>query len=198
MMYYCGIDEAGFGAGAAQVYVSACVLDPQKPINESLTDSKQLTPKKRELLAEEIKQDALTWCIATASVEEIEKLNIRKATILAMKRSLEGLTVKPDMVYIDGINSPEVPFPVETVVKGDSKIPAISAASILAKVARDNRMLEYDEQYPEYGFKDHKGYLTKNHIKAIQKYGPSPIHRKTYKPIKKIIDNQKNQQLELF
>lgn len=196
-MLYCGVDEAGFGTGAAEVYVSSCILDPQRPIG-GLMDSKKLTPQKREALAEEIKGSALCWGIEKASVEEIERLNVRNATLLAMKRAVEKLPIQPDMVYVDGLYLPQLDIPAEPVVRGDGAIPAISAASILAKVARDLAMMEYHKQYPQYGFDRHKGYLTRAHLEALQKYGPCPIHRKTYRPIRELMVDKNNRQLELF
>ncbi len=186
MLYCCGVDEAGYGAGAAQVYVSACILDSRHEY-QGLTDSKKLTPGKREILAAEIKEHALAWSIASASLKEIEELNILRATLLAMKRAVEGLSIRPDKVYVDGLNVPEIDIPAVSIVKGDSLIPAISAASILAKVARDSIMLDYHKLYPEYGFDRHKGYLTEAHLKAIRTLGPCPIHRKTFRPIKECL-----------
>jgi ribonuclease HII len=179
MIIECGCDEAGRGAGAAEVYVGAVILNPARPI-KGLADSKKLPVRRREALSEEIKLFALSWCIEKASVEEVETFNVLQATLLAMKRAVEGLTVRPDKVFIDGNHTPKLDIPVEAIVKGDDKVPSISAASILAKVARDHAMVEYHRLYPEYGFDIHKGYLTQEHLKALQKYGPCPIHRKTF------------------
>jgi ribonuclease HII len=179
----CGCDEAGRGAGAAEVYVAAVVLNPEYFI-KGLADSKTLTARKREALSREIKLYALSWCIDKASLEEIDRLNVLHATLLAMKRAVYGMEIKPDRVLVDGNHAPKLDIPVEAIVKGDSKIPAISAASILAKVARDEAMIQYHSIYPEYGFNIHKGYFTKEHMEALRKYGPCAIHRKTYSPIR--------------
>jgi ribonuclease HII len=186
MIIECGCDEAGRGAGAAEVYAGAVILDPQRPI-VGLADSKKLTARRREALSDEIKQKALSWCIATASLEEIEKINILHASMLAMKRAVEGLHVRPGKVLVDGNRLPGLEMPAEAIIKGDDKVPAISAASILAKVARDRAMVEYDLQYPEYGFSVHKGYFTKDHMQALRQFGPCPIHRKTYGPIRELL-----------
>jgi ribonuclease HII len=175
----CGCDEAGRGAAAAEVYVAAVILNPDHAI-EGLADSKKLSARKRDILSEEIRLYALSWCIDKASVEEVERLNVLQATLLAMKRAVEGLKIRPDRVLVDGNRKPRLEIPVEAIVKGDAKIPAISAASILAKVARDRAMVEYHQLYPEYGFDIHKGYLTKGHVEALRKHGPCPIHRKTF------------------
>jgi ribonuclease HII len=175
----CGCDEAGRGAAAAEVYVAAVILDPAHTI-EGLADSKKLSEHKRNILNEEIRLYAMSWCIDKASVEEVERLNVLQATLLAMKRAVEGLKVRPDRVLVDGNRKPRLEMPVEAIVKGDAKIPAISAASILAKVARDRAMVEYHSLYPEYGFDIHKGYLTKRHMEALRKHGPCPIHRKSF------------------
>lgn len=186
-MIICGCDEVGRGAGAAEIYVCAVILDPNRPIS-GLADSKKLSPKKREFLATEIKEKALNFCIATASLAEIEKLNVLHATMLAMKRAVEGLAIQPDKAMIDGNRAPSLAIPTETVIKGDSLIPAISAASIVAKVARDQIMVDYAALYPQYGFENHKGYFTKEHLAALEKYGPCPIHRITYGPVKALLE----------
>jgi ribonuclease HII len=186
MIIECGCDEAGRGAGAAEVYAGAVILDPQRPI-AGLADSKKLTARRREALSDEIKEKALSWCIAKASLEEIEKINILHASMLAMKRAVEGLHVRPGKVLVDGNYLPKLEMPAEAIIKGDDKVPAISAASILAKVARDRAMVEYDQQYPEYGFSVHKGYFTKDHMQALRQFGPCPIHRKTYGPIRELL-----------
>jgi ribonuclease HII len=186
MIIECGCDEAGRGAGAAEVYAGAVILDPQRPI-VGLADSKKLTALRREALSDEIKQKALSWCIAKASLEEIEKLNILHASLLAMKRAVEGLNVRPGKVLVDGNHLPMLEMPAEAIIKGDDKVPAISAASILAKVARDRAMVEYDLLFPEYGFRVHKGYFTKDHMLALRLFGPCPIHRKTYGPIRELL-----------
>jgi ribonuclease HII len=175
----CGCDEAGRGAAAAEVYVAAVILNPDHTI-KGLADSKKLSARKRDILNEEIRLYALSWCIDKASVEEVERLNVLQATLLAMRRAVEGLKIRPDRVLVDGNRKPKLEIPVEAIVKGDAKIPAISAASILAKVARDRAMVEYHRLYPEYGFDIHKGYLTKGHMEALRKHGPCPIHRKSF------------------
>ncbi len=182
-----GVDEVGRGPLAGAVVTAAVILDPQNPI-EGLDDSKKLTEKKREILAVEIKKKALCYCIARAEHEEIDELNIFHATLLAMKRAVEGLTIKPDKVLVDGKFCPELSLPCEAVIKGDSRVAAISAASIIAKVARDTEMIIMDETYPGYGFAKHKGYPTKVHMEALQKLGVTPIHRKSYKPVQKILN----------
>jgi len=156
MIIECGCDEAGRGAGAAEVYVGAVILDPLRPI-EGLRDSKKLSVRKREALSDEIKLYALCWCIEKASLEEIERLNILHSTLLAMKRAVEGLKIKPNKVLVDGNYTPKIEIPAEAIIKGDDKFPVISAASILAKVARDQAMVEYHQMFPEYGFDVHKG-----------------------------------------
>ncbi len=175
----CGVDEAGRGPLAGDVYAAAVVLDPDCLI-EGINDSKKLTEKKRELLFEEICEKAEAYCIATATVDEIKKLNILGATMLAMRRAVEGLEKTPSYVLVDGNRMPELSVPAETVIKGDANSASIAAASILAKVARDRKLRELDELYPEYGFSKHKGYGTKGHYEAILKYGPSPVHRMSF------------------
>ncbi|MDU2065175.1 MAG: ribonuclease HII [Sporomusaceae bacterium] len=182
----CGCDEVGRGAGAGEIYVAAVILDPNQPI-EGLNDSKKLTPRRREILAEIIKEKAIAVTIATASLDEIAELNVLHATLLAMKRAIESLPVLPDKVMIDGNKAPKLSVPCETIIKGDSLVPAISAASIVAKVARDQVMTDYEKVYPLYGFAHHKGYFTKEHLANLQKYGPCPIHRVTYGPVKELL-----------
>ena len=193
----CGCDEAGRGAGAGEVYVGAVVLNPNRPI-EGLADSKKLTARRREILSEKIKLYALSWHIATASIEEVETLNVLKATLVAMKRAVEGLHIKPGRALVDGNHAPVLDIPVTAIVKGDAKVSAISAASILAKVARDRAMVDYHRLYPEYGFDVHKGYLTREHIEALRKYGPCPIHRKTFAPIRGLLALDFREQADLF
>lgn len=193
----CGCDEVGRGSLVSEVYAAACILDPVNPI-AGLADSKKLTALKREALSEEIKQNALCWSIAYATLEEIEELNIHYATLLAMKRAIEGLSIQPDKVLIDGIHKPDLSIHTETIVKGDDSVPEISAASILAKVARDSTMVQYHALYPEYGFDRHKGYFTKEHAEALKKHGPSPIHRKTYAPVRQILNPEISEQLKMF
>ncbi|OPX42495.1 ribonuclease HII [Ruminiclostridium hungatei] len=189
MILECGVDEVGRGSCISGVWVAACILDPERPI-EGLKDSKKLSPRKREELAEKIKEKALCWSIGKTSLEEVEELNVHFATLLAMKRAVEGLHIRPDKVFVDGIHAPDINIPVETVVKGDDLIPSISAASILAKVERDSVMLQYHDRYPQYNFQKNKGYLTKEHMLALSEYGPCPAHRKTYEPIRKLLEKQ--------
>ncbi len=182
----CGVDEVGRGAGAGKIYCAAVILNPEVPIL-GITDSKKISAKKRESLATEIREKATAWCIATASLQEIIDLNVLHATMLAMKRAVEGLPIRPGKTFIDGNRAPKLNIPVETVIKGDLKIPEIGAASIIAKVARDQKMVELHDSYPEYGFDQHKGYLTKQHLEALKEHGPCEIHRVTYAPIKKLL-----------
>ncbi|MBQ3937360.1 MAG: ribonuclease HII [Ruminococcus sp.] len=175
----CGCDEAGRGPLAGDVFAAAVVFD-ENTVIEGINDSKKLTEKKREKLFDEIKEKALYWSIKTASVEEIEKLNILNCAMLAMKRAVEDLPVKPDICLIDGNKTPELDVKAEAVVGSDAKSQSIAAASILAKVARDRYMLEMAKQYPQWQFERHKGYGTKLHYEMIDKYGESPIHRPSF------------------
>ena len=177
-----GVDEAGRGPLAGPVVAAAVILDPENPI-EGLADSKKLTAKKREALEPLIKERALAWCVAEASVEEIDEINILQATMLAMQRAVAGLKVQPEFVQVDGNRIPKLPMMAEAIVKGDAKVAAISAASIVAKTHRDAYMMEQAHRYPGYGFEKHMGYGTAEHIKAIETLGVLPIHRKTFKPI---------------
>ena len=186
MINVAGVDEVGRGPLAGPVVTAAVILNPDRPI-EGLMDSKKLTEKKRELLAVEIKEKALCYAIARAEFSEIDELNIFHATLLAMQRAILDLSIEPELVLVDGKFCPQIPFSCEAVIKGDTKIPAISAASILAKVHRDNEMIFMDQQYPGYGFAKHKGYPTKVHIEALQKLGITPIHRRSFKPVQKLL-----------
>lgn len=186
-----GVDEAGRGPLAGPVVAAAVILDPERPI-EGLRDSKKLTAARREELAVLIKENALAWCVADASVEEIETLNILEATMLAMRRAVEGLSTPPNLVLVDGNRIPRMNYRVTAIVKGDDKVPAISAASILAKTTRDNWMVEMDRRYPGYGFADHKGYGVPKHIESIRTLGVLPIHRKTFEPIASILASKKD------
>ena len=183
----CGIDEAGRGPVAGAVYAAAVILDPNNPI-EGLDDSKKLTPKKREKLFPIIKEKALAYCIASASVEEIDKTDILSAALLAMQRAFEGLKEAAGIVLVDGDVLPELPCSAKNVIGGDAKSEAIAAASILAKVERDAEMCRLSEKYQGYGFERHKGYGTKAHVEAIEKLGLCPIHRKTF--LKKYIKDE--------
>lgn len=178
--YVCGVDEAGRGPLAGPVCAAAVIL-PYGCEIEGLNDSKKLSEKKRDMLFDIIIGKAISYSICYGTLEEIEKYNILNATFLAMNRSIESLDVKPDYCLIDGNRTPkEIKFPCETVVKGDSKSYSVAAASILAKVSRDRLMLEYDKKYPQYGFKKHKGYGTKEHYEAIKKFGVCDIHRLSF------------------
>ena len=187
--YICGVDEAGRGPLAGPVCAAAVIL-PETCEIEGLNDSKKLSEKKREALFDVIKEKALAYCVAYGTLEEIEELNILEATFLAMNRSIDGLDIKPDYALIDGNRVPKgIKIPCETVVKGDAKSASIAAASILAKVTRDRLLLEYDKEYPQYNFKKHKGYGTKEHTDLILEYGPSPIHRMSF--LKKLLGDKK-------
>ncbi|MBR6573295.1 MAG: ribonuclease HII [Clostridia bacterium] len=176
----CGVDEAGRGPLCGPVCAAAVIL-PEGVQLDGVNDSKKLSEKKREALFDVIKEKALAYSVAFATVEEIEEYNILEATFLAMNRAIEGLNIKADYALVDGNRVPRnIQIPCETVVKGDAKSLSIAAASILAKVSRDRLLLEYDKQYPEYNFAKHKGYGTKEHIEAIKKYGPCPIHRASF------------------
>lgn len=181
-----GVDEAGRGPLAGAVYAAAVILDPQRPI-EGLADSKTISEKKREQLSVNIKQSALAWAIASASAEEIDNINILQASLLAMKRAIEQLQPAPEKILVDGLYLPDIDIQGEAVIKGDSKHACISAASILAKVARDEELYRLDSIFPDYGFALHKGYPTKLHIEKIQQHGVLPIHRKTFGPVKKLL-----------
>lgn len=183
-----GVDEVGRGPLVGDVVTAAVILDPNKPI-QGLADSKKLSAAKRNQLAAEIQEKALCFSIARASVTEVDELNILQATLLAMKRAVLGLSIQPDFCLIDGNKIPQgLPCPAEAVVKGDSKIAAISAASILAKVARDAEMLALHEQYPQYGFAQHKGYGTAIHLAALAEYGPIGQHRRSFAPVRKLLN----------
>lgn len=186
---HAGVDEVGRGPLAGDVVAAAVILDPSKPI-AGLADSKKLTEKRRESLAIEIREKALSYCVARASVKEIDEINILHASLLAMKRAVEGLHIQPDFVSVDGNKLPKWHYRSEAVVKGDSKVAEISAASILAKVTRDNEMVELHQRHPEYGFAGHKGYPTAVHLAAIEKHGILPEHRRSYGPIKKLLEDQ--------
>lgn len=183
----CGVDEAGRGPLAGPVVAAAVMLDPARPI-EGLRDSKKLSAAARERLAEAIRRDALAWCVAEASVAEIDTLNILKATMLAMRRAVDGLGHAPDDVWVDGNRCPEWPWRSQAVVKGDDKVAAIAAASILAKTARDAFMCSLHETYPAYGFARHMGYGTAQHLDALKAHGACPQHRRSFAPVKLVLD----------
>ncbi len=178
----CGCDEAGRGPLAGPVVAAAVILDPQNPVS-GLNDSKKLSAKRREALAIEIRARALAWSVAEASVEEIDRINILQASMLAMQRAVEGLTIRPEKALIDGNRCPALACPVEAVVGGDGKVASIAAASILAKTVRDAGMLLLHADYPMYGFDRHMGYPTAFHLQALREHGASPVHRRSYAPV---------------
>lgn len=180
--FVCGIDEAGRGPLAGPVVAAAVILDPARPI-AGLDDSKKLSAAKRERLAGEIREKALAYCVAEASLEEIDRLNILHATMLAMQRAVAGLPVPPIRAVVDGNRCPKLAIPVEAVVKGDGAIAAIAAASILAKTSRDALMLAVHQAYPQYGFDRHMGYPTAAHLAALREHGASPHHRRSFGPV---------------
>lgn len=190
----CGVDEAGRGPLAGSVYAAAVILDVNNPI-DGLADSKKLSEKKRDFLSEEIKQKALAWAIASCTAREIDEINILQASLLAMKRAVEAmqaqfgvaLHMREILVQVDGNKTPKISLPCEAIVKGDSKVQAISAASILAKVARDAELYELDKQYPQYGFAQHKGYPSPAHLLALQAHGICPEHRLSYAPVRALL-----------
>ncbi|BCM25049.1 ribonuclease HII [Methyloradius palustris] len=185
----CGVDEAGRGPLAGAVYAAAVILDPAKPII-GLADSKKLSEKKRDYLALQIKEHALAWAIASSSVEEIDEINILQASLLAMKRAVEQLHITPHKILVDGLHCPKVSMASEAIVKGDSKVEAISAASILAKTARDFELIQLDKLYPEYNFAKHKGYPTAEHMQRLIQYGVSAVHRRSYAPVRNLLAQQ--------
>lgn len=186
MKWIAGVDEVGRGPLAGDVVAAAVILDPAKPI-DGLNDSKKLSSKKREQLFQLIQLHAKSWCIARASVAEIDQMNILQASLLAMHRAVEGLNVEPDHVMVDGNKLPKWRYSSEAVVQGDGLIAQISAASILAKVVRDREMIELDRTYPGYGLAQHKGYPTRVHLDCLRQLGPSPIHRCSFAPVKTLI-----------
>ena len=182
-----GVDEVGRGPLCGAVVTAAVILDPARPIL-GLNDSKKLTEARRELLFDEIREKALSWCIARAEVEEIDQLNILHATMLAMQRAVAGLHITPRLALIDGNRCPQLAVPSAAVVKGDSKVPAIAAASILAKVSRDREMQALAPQYPGYGIAGHKGYPTAVPLEALQRLGPTPVHRRSFGPVRRLLE----------
>lgn len=183
----CGVDEAGRGPLAGPVYAAAVVLDPRRPI-AGLADSKKLSARRREALAVAIRERSLAWAVAEASVEEIDRLNILQATLLAMKRAVERLGLSVDTALVDGTHCPPLAMAARAVVGGDALVPEISAASILAKTARDAAMLELHREFPHYGFDRHKGYPTGEHIAALRAHGVSEAHRRSFGPVKALLD----------
>ena len=177
-----GVDEVGRGPLAGPVVTAAVILDPARPI-AGLRDSKTLAPARREALALLVRERALAWALGRAEVEEIDRWNILQATLLAMERAVRALAVAPEKVLVDGNRCPRVPYPVEAIVGGDGLVEAISAASIVAKVARDSEMVELDARYPGYGLAGHKGYPTREHLEALARLGPAPVHRRSFAPV---------------
>jgi ribonuclease HII len=186
VVFICGVDEAGRGPLAGPVSAAAVILDPDRPI-AGLADSKNLSERQRERLAVIIRERALSWAVAHADVVEIDRLNILQASLLAMQRAVLSLSVRPARVLVDGLYCPQTGIPSQAIVKGDSKIAAISAASILAKTARDALMIELHGQYPHYGFAGHKGYPTAAHLVALREYGVSVVHRKSFRPVRELL-----------
>jgi ribonuclease HII len=182
----CGVDEAGRGPLAGPVFAAAVILDPARPI-EGLRDSKKLTAARRESLAGRIKAEALAWSISQCSAAEIDALNILQASLLAMRRAVETLSIAPTLALIDGNRCPRMPVRSEAIVGGDDLVPAISAASILAKTARDAELLRLHQAYPQYGFDQHKGYPTALHLERLRQHGVSPIHRQSYAPVRALL-----------
>lgn len=189
--YLAGVDEAGRGPLAGPVIAAAVILDPDRPI-QGLADSKILTAQKRQQLAKEIQHKAHAWSLGRAEVEEIDQINIFQATFLAMQRAVFALSIPPTYVLIDGKYCPTLPYPCQAIIQGDKTIPAISAASILAKVNRDLEMIELDKQYPGYGFAQHKGYGTVQHRQALKELGPISIHRRSFSPVAQQLSLLKN------
>ena len=181
-----GVDEAGRGPLAGPVVAAAVILDARRPI-AGLADSKTLSATRREALAGQIRSQALAWALGQASVEEIDQLNILQATLLAMQRAVHGLSIVPALALVDGNQAPRLSCAVRTVVRGDATVASISAASILAKVARDAMLQDLDRQYPGYGFARHKGYPTAAHIKALEILGPAAIHRRSFGPVRRLL-----------
>jgi ribonuclease HII len=195
LIWICGVDEAGRGPLVGAVVAGAVVLDPNNPI-EGLKDSKKLTAARREYLYGQIMEKAKAWGVGEASPAEIDKINILQATMLAMRRAIEDLATRlgawPDKALIDGNRCPELPIAAEAIIKGDSKEPAISAASIVAKVIRDRQMVSLHERYPEYGFAQHMGYPTEAHFAALKQYGACDQHRKSFSPVRKVLESIAN------
>ena len=191
LIWVCGVDEAGRGPLVGAVVAGAVVLDPSNPI-EGLRDSKKLTPARREFLYEQIMEKAKAWGVGQASPAEIDEINILQATMLAMKRAIEDLTVRlgtwPDKALIDGNRCPELPISAEAIIKGDAKEPAISAASIIAKVTRDRQMQILDRLHPQYGFAQHMGYPTEAHFAALKEFGVCDEHRRSFSPVRKVLE----------
>jgi ribonuclease HII len=192
LIWVCGVDEAGRGPLVGAVVAGAVVLDPNNPI-KGLKDSKKLSPARREYLYEQIMEKAKAWGVGQASPAEIDDINILQATMLAMRRAIEDLTSRlgawPDKALIDGNRCPELPIPSEAIIKGDSKEPAISAASIIAKVTRDRQMQMLDKLHPQYGFAQHMGYPTEAHFAALKAFGACDEHRRSFSPVRKVLED---------
>lgn len=186
MARVCGVDEAGRGPLAGPVYAAAVILDEANPV-DGLADSKKLSARRRERIAAEIRAKAAAWSIASASVEEIDALNILQASLLAMRRAVEGLALAPGEVLVDGLHCPRLAVPVRAVVRGDATVAEIAAASILAKVARDADMRDLHDRFPQYGFDQHKGYPTPTHLAALRTHGVSSVHRRSYAPVRALL-----------
>lgn len=186
MKLIAGVDEVGRGPLAGPVMAAAVILDPAYQI-EGIADSKLLTSKRREILCEMIKSHCISWAVGTASVAEIDRINILQATLLAMQRAINALKIKPNHIQVDGQFVPKVNYSIEGIIGGDRLIPAISAASIVAKVTRDHEMIAYDKVYPKYGFAEHKGYGTPQHLLVLKEFGATPIHRRSFAPVKMVI-----------
>ncbi len=184
-----GVDEAGRGPLAGPVTAAAVILDAERPVR-GIADSKQLSAARREELEGLIKQAAIAWAVATASVGEIDSINILHASLLAMRRAVEALTTAPGLVLVDGNRCPPLAFAAEAIVGGDASVPVIGAASILAKVARDREMLRLDALYPEYGFARHKGYPTRDHLTVLRDLGPCKIHRRSFRPVREVVERE--------
>jgi len=186
-IFVAGVDEVGRGPLAGPVVAAAVILDPERPI-EGLADSKKLSEKRREALAEVIKEQALSWALGRAEVEEIDRLNILQASLLAMQRAVAALQPAAEFALVDGNRCPDLACPAEAVIKGDDRVPVISAASVIAKVARDREMVALEQTFPGYGLAQHKGYPTKAHLESLQRLGVATIHRRTFGPVRKILE----------
>ncbi len=186
---YAGVDEVGRGPLAGPVVAAAVILDPQRPV-QGLRDSKKLSEKRRDALFDKICECALAWSLGRAEVEEIDRINILQASLLAMRRAVDGLSIEPERVLVDGNRCPELRHPCEAIIKGDDRVPAISAASIIAKVSRDREMIALDVQYPGYGLSSHKGYPSKAHLEALRTLGVTPMHRRSYAPVRRLLDGE--------
>jgi ribonuclease HII len=182
-----GVDEVGRGPLAGPVVAAAVILDPDRPV-EGLKDSKRLSERRREYLAGQIRERALAWALGRAEVHEIDRINILQASLLAMQRAVAALSLAPELVLVDGNHCPRLDYPSQAVVRGDALVPAISAASIIAKVSRDREMVELDSRYPGYGLAKHKGYPSKAHLAALQTLGVTPVHRRSYAPVRRLLE----------